>query len=333
MISDFKARAALLICVLICIGTPLCLHGATPIPEDTTGPDVFSFSSADYYVLEDATNAWISVRMTPGNRGWSGAVDYYSLDGTAVAPADYTSVSNRLGITWPGVKSFPVPIILDGNVEGEETVLLRLKPAYDRTIISSGAATLHILDVDGGRVSFANATNGVNETAGTATITLLRTGPPKGILTVHYRSAAWAWNQGTTAEESRDFTAVAGSVSFGDGETNKTFSVPIFDDHATGRVRAVLLLIADDFGNARIGLRETRLEIYDDLPPRLSISSDANGTLQVSWPAACAQFTLEKTSNPPARWTPVSTPFTLQDGICTVAEPITGTNSLYRLRL
>ena len=305
------------------------LHGATPVPQDTSGPNIFSFTSPDYYVLEDATNAWISVRMEPGNRGWSGAIDYSSLDGTAVAPADYGAVRGVLGITRFGVNAFAVSIVLDSEIEGEETVQLRLSP-YVSSTVSRSNATLHILDAEGGRVSFRENTNSVRDSSGPVSIALIRT-RAQGSLVVHYRTGARY--EGTTAIEGVDFTPLNGTLVFADGETSKTILLPVFDDNTNGRSRTVRLVLSDDVGHARIGNGVMDIGIEDDLPPRLLITQSREQGLVLYWSASCADYVVERASCPSATgWETLATAYTIQNGACVLAEPIADLSSVYRLR-
>jgi len=117
----------------------------TPISNDTTTPNVFWFSNSEYIVDESETNLVVTVDWTCGHRGWSGWVDVFSAEGTAVAGEDYTSVSNRLYFSGPGSRSFTVPIHGDAVVEGEETVQLLL--SNPSAILETSNAVVKIQDV------------------------------------------------------------------------------------------------------------------------------------------------------------------------------------------
>jgi hypothetical protein len=126
--------------------TFLPLHAEPPIAQDTTSPNMFSFTSDTYYVDEDATNAMVAVEFTPGDRSWSGWVNYSVSNGTASAGEDYLTVSGTLYFSGPGtpVPQISIPIKKDGFVEGDETVQLFLWNT--NAIITRATAMLVIKD-------------------------------------------------------------------------------------------------------------------------------------------------------------------------------------------
>lgn len=314
-----------------------CLLGAShaqaggPVLQDTVAADQFSFSADDYYVSEDATNAVAIVNFVPGNRSYAGSVNFSTADGTATAGADYTPVSGTINFSWNTgpAQTVRIPITADTLRQGSETVQLFL--SNPNAVISRPRATLHIVQTSGGRFSFAQATNSVVETEGNATITVVRTGGSEGIATVSYRTGQDY--EGTTATPNSDFTPVSGQITFADGETNKSFALPIFDDGATNRSRAVRLLLSDSQNGATLGsTADATLLITDPLPPRLKIAADGHGALLLSWPSSCCNYVLEKSSSPfGPSWTPVTTAPVTQNGCNQITEPASSQISFYRL--
>ncbi|MBI4853875.1 MAG: VCBS repeat-containing protein, partial [Acidobacteria bacterium] len=75
-----------------------------------------------------------------------------------------------------------------------------------------------------GSLQFSSATYSVAENGTSATITVTRTGGSSGTVTVNY-----ATSNGTAIAGS-DYTASNGTLTFGDGVTSQTFSVPVIDD-------------------------------------------------------------------------------------------------------
>jgi len=97
--------------------------------------------------------------------------------------------------------------------------------ALDRITLNSGSdirAYIATLPVSSVQFSAANYT--VNENAGTATITVTRTGDVSGTVSVNY-----ATSDGTAGQRS-DYLATSGTLSFAAGETSKTFTISIIDD-------------------------------------------------------------------------------------------------------
>ena len=136
------------LCGLFCFSffASLLLNAKPPIAQDTTSPNVFWFTSDTYYVDEDATNAIVIVEFSPGDRSWSGWVNYSVSNGTATAGEDYTAVSGTLYFSGPGtpVPHITIPIQKDALAEGDETVQLFLWNT--NAIITRSTATLVIHD-------------------------------------------------------------------------------------------------------------------------------------------------------------------------------------------
>ena len=112
-------------------------------------PNRFEFTHAEYVVAENATNATITVRFYPGNRGISGAVNYHTEDETAIAQHDYMPVAGTLNFSDWANRSFDVPIIWDELDESDQTVILRLDPVSPLSTVGPRAkAILRITNVD-----------------------------------------------------------------------------------------------------------------------------------------------------------------------------------------
>lgn len=114
-----------------------------------------------------------------------------------------------------------------------------------------------------GRVKFDAGNVNVDETSGTASVSVTRTGSTSGALTVQY-----ATSNGTAAAAA-DYSAVSGSITFGDGETSKTIVVPILNDTIDEPDERLALTLSDF--NASSGtagsLDMTLLTLTDDDPP------------------------------------------------------------------
>ena len=124
----------------------------TPPPDPEPGQ--LQFSAGSYVVEEDGGSATITVTRTQGSDG-EVTVRYATSGGTATPALDYTHVSGTVvfGTGDTGDKSFQVPVVDDGLVEGAETVELVLSdPAGGATLGNPAGATLTIgsndLEVD-----------------------------------------------------------------------------------------------------------------------------------------------------------------------------------------
>jgi hypothetical protein len=94
---------------------------------------------------------------------------------------------------------------------------------------------------------FSSSTFEVSESAGAATITVTRADAPGGVFTVRY-----ATSDGTGAAGS-DYTAASGTLTFGVGETTKTFSVAVASDSVVEGDETVSLTLSEPGCEATLG--------------------------------------------------------------------------------
>jgi hypothetical protein len=255
------------------------------------------FSAPTYTVTENGGTATITVNRT-GSSGTL-SVAYAATDGTARAGTDYTAVSGRLTF-GPGVTSqtFAVPIINNTRVEGDETVTLTLSSPNGLPLaaVTAPLATLTIVDEDvAGAVEFSAATYTVDEGAGSATITVTRTGGSASGVTVGFATS------NGTATTPADYTATTGTLTFGAGQLTATFVVPIIDDTVkddpdplTNIPQTVTLTLSSPGGGAVLGLRTTAALSIIDNEPVLRFSAP---TFAVSEEAGTATITVERTGS------------------------------------
>lgn len=174
-------------------------------------------------VSEVATNIALTVLRT-GGTNTAMTVDYFTTDGTA-GSSDYTAATGTLTFA-AGEKSKTITIALtnDSSVEGDETFSLTLTNAASGAVL--GSVTNTVVTIKDNDSVFSMSTNAltVAETAGTATLTVFRTGGLIGAATVNFAST------NGTATAGSDYTSVTGTLSFAAGETNKTITVKITND-------------------------------------------------------------------------------------------------------
>lgn len=241
------------------------------IIDDDAPPGTITFTRADYFVSEDATNAVISVIRTNGSVGLV-TVQYETSAGSAAAGADYQNRSGTL--SFPGgvtSNAFLVPIINDSLVEDDETVNLRLFSVTGGGRFGLTNATLTIVDNDfpSGRLNFSVTNYSVPEGAGQATITVTRTGGSKNALSVQYASSAG------TATAGVDYTNVTGTLNWDANDiAPRTFSVPIVQDVFVEGNETINLSLFNPSLTGAVGSRSNAvLTIGDD---------DFYGTVQFS---------------------------------------------------
>jgi len=108
-------------------------------------------------------------------------------------------------------------------------------------------------------LQFSNPIYSVNEFGGSATVTVLRTGSSAGNVAVDYATS------GGTAVAGSDYTATSGTLTFADGQTSATFTVPIIDDTLAEGNETINLTLGNPTGGATVGSPNNAvLTIQDD---------------------------------------------------------------------
>jgi uncharacterized delta-60 repeat protein/uncharacterized repeat protein (TIGR01451 family) len=136
-------------------------------------------------------------------------------------------------------------------------------------------------DHKNGAIGFSSAIYSVTESPTNATITVTRTNGAFGSVTVQYQA------QNGSAIAGTDYDSTSGSLSFGNGQTSKTFTVTIKDNGLVQPLdRTVNLRLFGPGGGATLGLSNAVLSIVDnDYPPGFINFISANFSTNESAPA------------------------------------------------
>ncbi|MCA9219226.1 MAG: right-handed parallel beta-helix repeat-containing protein, partial [Planctomycetales bacterium] len=164
--------------------------------------------------------------------------------------------------------------------------------------IPTDQATLHLVSDDAwrpGTIEFDSRSISVNEADGVATITVRRTGGSNGEVSVDFATDDWVkprqatWikrhtdllyptDNDTPATAGEDYTAQAGTLTFADGETEKTITIDLTDDAWFEGGEAFALKLTNATGGAELGSRSS-LKVHID-------SDDAKQAGEFVWSAA-----------------------------------------------
>lgn len=189
-------------------------------------------------------------------------VAYATADGTAMAGADYQPVSGTLTFA-PGQtsQSIYVQTINDMAIEPNETFFVNLSNPTNATLADGQAVGTINNDDQAGefRFSYPYGEYRVNESSGSATITVSRSSGSSGTVTVQY-----ATSDGT-ATAGADYTAASGTLTFAEGVTQQSFTVPIIDDADLENSETIQLTLSNPTGGAVLGyFPTTTLTIVDN---------------------------------------------------------------------
>src|SRR2546430_13329137 len=78
-------------------------------------------------------------------------------------------------------------------------------------------------------------------------ITVTRTGGTGGVVSVNFTT------QDALATAGQDYTAASGTLTFAEGESSKTFTVPILDDAVVEGVESMRLVLSAPTGGGSLG--------------------------------------------------------------------------------
>jgi uncharacterized delta-60 repeat protein len=134
-------------------------------------------------------------------------------------------------------------------------------------VLPNATQTFSITILSGGTMQFSSSTYSVAEDGGSATITVTRTGGTAGATAVNYSTS------GSSATPGSDFTNTSGTLNFADGDTMKTFTIPILEDSIDEPNESVSVFLNGSTGSGLVGSPSfAQLTITDnDEPPTVSI--------------------------------------------------------------
>jgi hypothetical protein len=251
-------------------GSTVALPG--PI-TDLPNPGVIVLGSPTFTVDETGGTATILVNRVGGTSGQV-TVDYVLSPGTVTSPAtspgDFIASAGTL-VFADGQTSLTIPVTIvdDALVEGDETVLIALSNPFDAGLGFPNSGTLLILDNERA-IQFFPHLFPVDETAGSVTLTVSRSGPLDGTVTVSYASS-----DGTTpgAAAQADYIPTSGVLTFAAGQRTATITVQIVPDFVDDEPAAETfnVTLANDVVGAGLGNQPTATVTINniDRPPSI----------------------------------------------------------------
>ncbi len=170
----------------------------------------------------------------------------------------------------------------------------------------------------------------VDESAGTVSINILRTGEFRQTTTIEYQTSE------ISASEGRDYKGSGGSITFKPGEGFKTITLELLPDDEAEAPESLLFEITGSSPDTMVGRSSTTITISDSTlvaaaSPRLEISA-SQGQILLAWEGSdrCA---LERTTDPSTgAWESVACSVTVQGNRCEVLQTMDGRFYFYRLR-
>jgi hypothetical protein len=236
--------------------------------SDPTGGAVLAGPSSMLVTLNDDESrpsiGVSDVRVTEGQTGTTEAqflvtltnasaetisVNYATSNGTAAAGSDFTAASGTVTFQ-PLSTSQLIKVSVNGDyaIEPDETFTVTLTGPVNASINRSQATGIIANDDAAGRFQFAGPSYAQPEDGGSVTVTVNRVSGLSGAASVNYATA------GGTATAGTDYTAVSGTLDFAEGESSKTFAVPLTADTTNEPSETIILTLSSPTGGALLGV-------------------------------------------------------------------------------
>jgi uncharacterized repeat protein (TIGR01451 family) len=190
-----------------------------------------------------ATNVIFNDTLPAGTTVASLVVSQGSVAGGATAD----SLIGNLGTLAPGA-SATVTITLNTTatqieVNSASVTSDNLDPNPDNNSTSLSATVYNVA----GTIQGSSSAVFVPENAGSVTVTINRVGGTLGTVTANYAT------QDYTGKAGVNYVATSGTVTFLDGQTTATITIPVLDDFQVNGTNAFFLVLTNPTGGATIG--------------------------------------------------------------------------------
>lgn len=214
------------------IGSPSSAIGL--IRNDEAGANVFAFTSSDTVIVSEVAGTVAVSVSRSGSTAAAATLEYTisAVDGGATPTDDYTPVAEigaNLGLAefaaGSATATITVPVINDVTTEGLEAFALAIQNPSSGSLGSPRTALVRIVDNDGAsRISFADPSYEVAETAGVLSVTLIRAGSTAAAASVTLATTAG------TAVAGVNYTTTSQTVTFPIGNSIQSVNIPILID-------------------------------------------------------------------------------------------------------
>jgi hypothetical protein len=234
-----------------------------------TNQEQVEFSTAVFNVPTTDSVAEITILRTGVTDG-TATVDFATSNGTAVDQTDYTG-TNGTATFLPGDVSNSFEIaILNNSVPPGSSLTVNLTLANVTGGASLGNPNTAVLNINGSAViQFSQASYAVLERAGSAIVTVLRTGDPSGQATVHYVTSDG------TAMSPTNYIGSNGTLTFSPGVQTQTLSFVIQPQKTFESNRTVDVSL-DSASGAQLGpTSEAVVTIVNDHTQTITFTNDA----------------------------------------------------------
>ncbi len=224
---------------------------ATSVLNIINDDNAVKFNSGNYSVAKNVpTGFGTLVIARVGTTNGVCTVNYFTAtNGSAVIGTDYFPTNGLITFnSGETTKNIQIPIISNGLVEGNRSVVVALTNAVGTLINSPSNATLTIVDTVNapGVLSFAPTNYVANSSDGDVFLTVQRTFGTSGSV-----SASFTTIPGT-AQYPLNYSTLGGTVTFNDGDTSKTFPVHVINNPVPQGPVSLLVQLSSPTGGATL---------------------------------------------------------------------------------
>jgi hypothetical protein len=234
-----------------------------------------------------------NVSVAEGNSGFTNAVFtvtlsapspqdifvvYITFNDTAISGLDYQRVFGNTLVIPAGATSatLTVRVFGDFQIEPDEQFFVFLQSPQNATIANGQGTGTITNDDSNGKLQFSSQTYSATEDAGNVTISVARVAGATGTVTVDYATS------NGTASAGSDYTATSGTLTFNQGETSKTLTIPVINDNVFEPDETVNLTLSNPTGGATLGTPATAILTIKTPPLFLVLDESGPGSNQVA---------------------------------------------------
>lgn len=227
------------------------------ITDNDAGGEI-KLSAAAYRFSETNEEAVITLTRSGGVAG-EVSVDVVISDVTATGDEDYIATAETVSFeAGETTATFVLLIDNDSLPEGDETMTIDLaNPTGGATLGRGTNAVVTIVD-DEESLQFSAEAYTVNESASAVVLTVLRSGPATGTVTVDYLTTSGS------AESDEDFLGTNGTLTLGPGVKSRTFSIRLNRDEAVEEDEDFSVELGNPVGALLGTVTEAVVNIIDD---------------------------------------------------------------------
>ncbi|GHF92302.1 Calx-beta domain-containing protein [Thalassotalea marina] len=210
------------------LGTTLGTFSSMTITLTDDDSGVFAWQTSKVQVAEDTTNFVVNIERT-GTASSQAQIGVSAINGTATLGSDFQFDAQTITFnSGETLKQVNVSLLNDEIAEPSENFYLELNNAVNAKIDDQNKlVNIEVSDDDisaVGTISFEQSALTINESAGTVTVNVRRENGDFGEVAVNYEFI------NGTATNGNDYSASNGTISFANGEIEKSITFNVTED-------------------------------------------------------------------------------------------------------